>query len=105
MTISFTCGARRARTAATIGLPCSSCRPLSTPPMRRPWPPASTIPVTPLMAGFYGAGLFDDARDDDLHARGVRCDGRARAFQVAFLRRRLPGLRDAGDDHHARVAG
>ena len=46
ITISSTCGVRRASTHSTIGLPRSGCRPLSTPPMRLPLPPASTMPVT-----------------------------------------------------------
>src|SRR5690242_8901991 len=32
MISSSTCGAKRASTCSTIGLPCKSCRPLSTPP-------------------------------------------------------------------------
>src|SRR3989449_9674361 len=47
--ISSTWGAKRPITHCTIGLPCSSCRPLSTLPMRRPWPPARTMPLTWLM--------------------------------------------------------
>src|SRR5712691_8839708 len=47
--ISSTWGAKRSITHCTIGLPCSSCRPLSTLPMRRPWPPARTMPLTWLM--------------------------------------------------------
>src|SRR5882762_4150236 len=47
--ISSTCGEKRAITQDTIGFPCSSCRPLSTLPMRRPWPPARTMPLTWLM--------------------------------------------------------
>src|SRR5205085_1907114 len=42
-----------ASTCAIIGQPCSSARPLSTPPMRRPRPPARTMPLTPRMRRFY----------------------------------------------------
>src|SRR3954465_5645932 len=48
MMISPTCGERRASTCSTIGLPRSGCRPLSTPPMRRPNPPARIIPDMPM---------------------------------------------------------
>src|SRR5256885_1541775 len=47
--ISSTWGVKRPITHCTIGLPWSSCRPLSTLPMRRPWPPARTMPLTWLM--------------------------------------------------------
>src|SRR5262249_39823305 len=42
---SSTCGARRSIACAAIGLPRNAARPLSTPLMRLPWPPASTMPV------------------------------------------------------------
>src|SRR3954470_5416811 len=48
MTISATWGASRSMTCWTIGLPRSTCSPLSTPPMRRPSPPARMIPELPL---------------------------------------------------------
>ena len=45
-------GARtRSITCATIGLPRKGCSPLSTPPMRLPWPPASTTPVRSALRG------------------------------------------------------
>src|ERR1700740_19533 len=47
--ISSTWGVKRAITHCTIGLPCSSCRPLSTLPMRRPRPPARTTPLPRLL--------------------------------------------------------
>src|SRR5258705_2836680 len=46
---SSTCGARRSTACATIGFPRKGCRPLSTPPMRLPCPPASTTPVILVM--------------------------------------------------------
>src|SRR5437588_1816884 len=49
MSTSSTWGAKRSITHCAIGLPRSGCRPLSTLPMRRPWPPARTIPLTRLM--------------------------------------------------------
>src|ERR1700736_587613 len=49
MSSSSTCGARRSTTCAAMGLPRKSCNPLSTPPMRLPCPPASTMPVTSII--------------------------------------------------------
>src|SRR5438132_5674606 len=49
MRSSSTCGARRSIACAAIGLPRNACSPLSTPPMRLPCPPASTIPVTSII--------------------------------------------------------
>src|SRR5262252_657868 len=46
MRSSSTWGAKRATTCSTMGLPRNGCSPLSTPPMRLPWPPARTTPVT-----------------------------------------------------------
>src|SRR5215218_8337233 len=40
-----TCGARRSSACRASGMPLKFCRPLSTPPMRVPRPPASTKPV------------------------------------------------------------
>src|SRR5688500_16631839 len=45
MSTSSTCGASRSSAHCAMGLPRSVCRPLSTPPMRRPWPPARSSPV------------------------------------------------------------
>src|SRR5437660_11122650 len=41
-----TCGAKRSYTWSTRRLPRNVCRPLSTPPMRLPLPPARISPVT-----------------------------------------------------------
>src|SRR5439155_18329744 len=49
MSSSSTWGARRSMACATMGLPRNGCNPLSTPPMRLPWPPASTTPVTSIV--------------------------------------------------------
>src|SRR5918997_7213252 len=45
MSTSLTCGRSRSSAHCAMGLPRRGCRPLSTPPMRRPWPPASSNPV------------------------------------------------------------
>src|SRR5437899_857342 len=42
---SPTCGPRRMSVCSARGMPLKFCRPLSTPPMREPRPPASTTPV------------------------------------------------------------
>src|SRR4051794_15593348 len=63
MMISETCGARRASTHSTIGLPRSGCRPLSTPPILRPWPPASTIPETAFMLAILRGKLVSMSDD------------------------------------------
>src|SRR6185295_5466935 len=46
MTMPPTCGASRSYTWSTRRLPRKFCRPLSTPPMRLPLPPARINPVT-----------------------------------------------------------
>src|SRR5512139_4253128 len=45
MTSSPTCGASAASAHSISGRPRYAIRPLSTPPMRRPWPPAMMTPA------------------------------------------------------------
>src|SRR5688572_10556864 len=49
MSTSSTCGAKRSIAHATMGFSLRRLSPLSTPPMRRPRPPARTTPVTPTL--------------------------------------------------------
>src|SRR5262245_18320064 len=90
MTTSSTCGFRRAMAQATMGLPSSGCRPLSTPPMRLPLPPASTMPVT-----FMGGSLPEmRGRGAELAAEHGAEGGRA---VVAELQRHLEDGAAFGD--------
>src|SRR5437588_10277726 len=45
MMTSPTCGVKRRSTCAMRGRSSGGTSPLSTPPIRRPWPPANTMPV------------------------------------------------------------
>src|SRR5437016_4657060 len=73
MRSSSTCGPRRSIACWTMGLPRNGCSPLSTPPMRLPWPPARMTPVTSIgnlalaheavLAGEEEVALVDRATD------------------------------------------
>src|SRR5579864_4632686 len=102
-----TCGARRSTTCATSGRPPSSTNPLSTLPIRRPWPPASTIPVMSARESVIRGpdASFVAAESRRTGEQQVMAIGRAADHRHADLLRNLVAhLRESRARHEKRDA-
>src|SRR6187455_1597417 len=94
--ISPTCGESRSSACSASGVPRWFCRPLSTPPIRAPRPPARIRPV------ISSRGIIESTADvmhldAGLLGSGCWCSRRAPQLRIAVVAR-VPDQADRGGD-------